>query len=77
MVNNETQYVPFTSSDELEFHFDASIILIERLKETIGLMVQCEGDSRTELEESATKSMHVLIDGFASAILSIQQGYVK
>ena len=40
-------------------------------------MIQCEGDSRTELEESATKSMHVLIDGFASAILSIQQGYVK
>jgi hypothetical protein len=76
MVNNETQFVPFTHIDELEFHFDASIILIERVKETVGLMVNCEGENRKELEESVTKSMSVLIDGFTAAIHSIQEGYI-
>jgi hypothetical protein len=77
MVKNETQYVPFTSSVELEFHFDASIMLIERLKETVGLMAQSEGENRRELEESVTKSMGVLAEGFTAAIHSIQQGCIK
>jgi len=77
MVINETKYVPFTNSDELELHFDASIMLIEGLKETVGLMVKCEGGNRTELEESAIKSLHVLIEGFSAAVHSIQQGYIK
>jgi hypothetical protein len=77
MVNKETQYVPFTNIDELEFHFDASIILIERLKETVGLMAQSEGENRRELEETVTKSMRVLAEGFTAAIHSIQQGCIK
>ena len=77
MVINETKYVPFINSDELELHFDASIMLIERLKETVGLMAQSEGKNRRELEESVTKSMRVLTEGFTAAIHSIQQGYIK
>jgi hypothetical protein len=77
MVNNEIQYVPFTNIDELEFHFDASIILIERLKETVGLMAQSERKNRKELEETVTKSMGVLAEGFTAAIHSIQQGCIK
>jgi hypothetical protein len=77
MENNEIQYVPFTHIDELEFHFDASIILIERLKETVSLLAQSEGENRRELEETVTKSMRVLSEGFTSAINSIQQGCIK
>ena len=77
MVNNKTQYVPFTHIDELEFHFDASIMLIERLKETVGLMAQSEGENRKELEETVTKSMSVLIEGFTTSVHSIQQGCIK
>jgi hypothetical protein len=77
MVNNETQFVPFTHIDELEFHFDASIILIERIKETVSLMAQSEGENKRELEVSVTKSMRVLSEGFTAAIHSIQQGYIK
>ena len=72
MVNNKIQYVPFTNIDELEFHFDASIILIERLKETVGLMAQSEGKNRKELEETVTKSMGVLEEGFIAAAHSIK-----
>lgn len=77
MDKEEVKYVPFNNVNELDFHFDASIMLIERLKETVNLMSQCDGTAREELEESVTNSMHVLIDGFATAILSIQQGYIK
>ncbi len=77
MAKDEIQYVPFTNIDELEFHFDASIILIERIKETVGLMVKSEGENRRELEVSVTKSMSVLIEGFTAAIHSIQQGCIK
>jgi hypothetical protein len=77
MVNNEIQYVPFTNIDELEFHFDASIMLIERLKETVGLMAQSEGENRRELEETVTKSMRVLAEGFTAAIHSIKHEIVK
>jgi hypothetical protein len=77
MAKDEIQYVPFINIDELEFHFDASIILIERLKETVSLMAQSEGENKRELEVSVTKSMRVLIEGFTAAIHSIQQGYIK
>jgi hypothetical protein len=76
MVNSEKEYVSFTHIDELEFHFNASIMLIERIKETVSLMAQSEGENRRELEESVTKSMGVLIDGFTAAIHSIQEGYI-
>ena len=77
MGDDQVKYVPFTNVNELEFHFDASIMLIERLKETVNLMSQCDGSARDELEESVINSINVLIDGLANAILSIQQGYVK
>lgn len=77
MVKNKIQYIPFTDADELTFHFDASIILIERLKETVDLMVKSKGEDRKELEVSVTKSMSVLIDGFSAAIHSIQEGNIK
>ncbi len=76
MVKNEIQYIPFTDAEELALHFDTSILLIERLKETVGLMAQSEGENRRELEVSVTKSMSVLIEGFTAAIHSIQQGYI-
>jgi hypothetical protein len=77
MVKNKIQYIPFTDADELTFHFDASIILIERIKETVDLMVQSKGENRKELEGSVTKSMSVLIEGFTAAIHSIQEGNIK
>jgi hypothetical protein len=77
MVKNEIQYVPFTNIDELEFHFYASIILIERIKETVDLMVKSNGVNRKELEGSVTKSMSLLIEGFSAAIHSIHEGNIK
>ena len=77
MDKEEVKYVPFNNVNELEFHFDASIMLIERLKETVYLINQCNGRNREELETSAIKSMHVLIDGFVNAILSIQKGHME
>lgn len=77
MVINETQYIPFTDAEELVLHFDASIMLIEQVKETVGLIAQSEGENRKELEETVTKSMSVLIDGFTAAIHSIQEGCIK
>ena len=74
MGDNLVKHVPFNNVNELEFHLDASIMLIERLKETLNLMCKCDGINREELDESVTNSIHVLIDGFATAILSIQQG---
>ena len=43
----------------------------------VELFDQTEGEMREELEGTVTNSIHVLIDGFASVILSIEQGYVK
>jgi hypothetical protein len=77
MVKNEIQYIPFTEADELALHFDTSILLIERIKETADLMVKSDGKNRRELEVSVTKSIHVLIEGFTAAVHSIQQGCIK
>lgn len=77
MVQNEIQYIPFTEADELALHFDTSILLIERIKETVDLMVKSNGENRKELEGSVTKSMSVLIKGFTAAIHSIQEGNIK
>jgi len=77
MIDQTKQIVPFTHIDELAFHFDASIILIERIKETVGLMAQSEGENRRELEETVTKSMRVLAEGFTAAVHSIKQGCIK
>jgi hypothetical protein len=77
MVKNKIQYIPFTDAEELALHFDTSILLIERIKETVDLMVNCEGENRKELEKSVTKSMSVLIEGFTAAIHSIQEGNIK
>jgi hypothetical protein len=77
MVKDKIQYIPFTDAEELALHFDTSILLIERIKETISLMAQSKGENRNELERSVTKSMSVLIEGFTAAILSIQEGNIK
>jgi hypothetical protein len=71
MENQEIKYVPFTNTDELRFHLDASQALKDRIKSLVELFDRTEGEMRAELEESVTNSLHVLIDGFASVILSI------
>ena len=76
MENQEVKYVPFTNTDELKFHMDASQMLMETVKNNIDLMASAKYENRTELEESVIDSLHVLMDGFATVILSIQQGYV-
>jgi hypothetical protein len=43
----------------------------------VELFDQTEGEMREELEETVTKSLHVLMDGFSTFIQSIEQGYVK
>ena len=77
MENQEVKYVPFTNTDELQFHLDASKALIDRIKSLVELFDQTEGEMREELERTVTNSIHVLMDGLASVILSIEQGYVK
>ncbi len=77
MVKKEIQYIPFTDLEELALHFDTSILLIERIKETVDLMVKSNGENRKELEGSVTKSMSVLIEGFSAAIHSIHEGNIK
>ena len=77
MENQEVKYVPFTNKDELRFHLDASKALIDRIKSLVDLFNQTEGEMREELEQSVITSLHVLMDGFATVILSIEQGYVK
>jgi hypothetical protein len=77
MSNDEKKYIPFTNTDELRFHMDASQMLMETIKNDIDLMAFANEDHRAELEESVTDGLHVLMDGFATVIQSIQQGYVK
>jgi hypothetical protein len=77
MENQEVKYVPFTNTDELQFHLDASKALIDRIKPLVELYDQTEGEMRAELEESVINSIHVLIDGFSTFAQSIEQGYVK
>lgn len=76
MSNDEIKYIPFTNTDELRFHIDASQMLLETIKNNIELMTTANPEHRVELEESVIDSLHVLMDGFATVILSIQQGYV-
>jgi hypothetical protein len=77
MENQEVKYVPFTNTDELRFHLDTSQALIDRIKSLVELFDQTEGEMQEELEQSVITSLHVLMDGFATVILSIEQGYVK
>lgn len=77
MNNQEVKYVPFTNTDELMFHLGASEMLLNTIKTNIELMESDESSNRHELEQSVITSLHVLIDGFASVILSIEQGYIK
>lgn len=77
MSDQEVQYVPFTNTDELRFHIEASQMLFQTIKTNIELMESAESSNRHELEQSIITSLHVLIDGFATVILSIEQGYVK
>ena len=77
MENQEVKYVPFTNTDELRFHLDAPKALIDRIKSLVDLFIQTEGEMQEELEQSVITSLHVLMDGFATVILSIEQGYVK
>ncbi len=77
MQNHEVKYVPFTNTDELRFHLDASQALIDRIKSLVELFDQTEGEMREELEGTVINSIHVLIDGFSTFAQSIEQGYVK
>lgn len=77
MIDQTKQIVPFTDAEELALHFDTSILLIERIKETVALMVKSNGENKKELEVSVTKSMSVLIEGFTAAIHSIQEGKIN
>ena len=77
MIDQTKQIVPFTDAEELALHFDTSILLIERIKETVALMVQSKGENKKELEGSVTKSIRVLIEGFTAAIHSIQEGKIN
>ena len=77
MENQEVKYVPFTNTDELRFHLDASQALIDRIKSLVELFDRTEGEMREELEGTVTNSIHVLIDGFSTFAQSIEQGYVK
>jgi hypothetical protein len=51
-------------------------MLIDKLKENIALISKVNESDREQLEESVVNSLNVLIDGFANAVLSIQQGYI-
>lgn len=77
MSNIDVKYVPFTNTDELKFHFDTSQILVEKIKCMVEMFDLTEGEMREDLEQNVVKSLSVLIDGFATALLSIVQGYVK
>jgi hypothetical protein len=73
----QPKHIPFNSLQELQFHIDASKALMDRLKLTIELWHESEGDKKEKLEEHITKSLEVLNDGYINMILSIQQGYIK
>ncbi len=77
MSDEEVKYVPFTNTDELKFHLEASQMLLGTIKTNIELMESDESSNRHELEQSVITNLHVLMDGFATVILSIEQGYVK
>ena len=74
--NITPNYVPFNNIDELDFHFAASEILINQLRENLLLLPQSNDAQKEELELSLIKSLHVLMDGFATVILSVEQGYI-
>ncbi len=72
-MSDQPKHIPFDSVQELIFHIDVSKTLLDRLKSTIELWEESEGDKKEQLEEHLTKSLQVLNDGFVNMILSIQQ----
>ncbi len=77
MSDEEVKYVPFTNTDELRFHLEVSQMFLDTIKTNIELIESDESSNRHELEQSVITNLHVLMDGFATVILSIEQGYVK
>jgi hypothetical protein len=71
------QNIPFTNTYELRLHLDISQLLIDKLKENVSLIPSANVSDKEQLEKSVVTSLNVLIEGFANAILSIQQGYIQ
>ena len=74
-MSDQPKHIPFDSVQELIFHIDVSKTLLDRLKSTIELWEESEGDKKKQLEDHLTKSLQVLNDGFVNMIISIQKGY--
>ncbi len=74
-MSDQPKHISFDSVQELFFHIDVSKTLLDRLKSTIELWEESEGDKKEQLEEHLTKSLQVLNDGFVNMIISIQKGY--
>ena len=52
---DQPKHIPFNTVLELQFHIDASKALMDRLKSTIELWQDSEGDKKEKLEEHITK----------------------
>ncbi len=71
------QYEPITSYGEIDFHIDASIEMLIKLKQDIKTIDQTEPTERWELEQIAIQNLYELYQRFSTISQSIEQGYVE
>lgn len=71
------QYEPMTSYGEIDFHIDASIELLKKLKVDINTINQTELTERWELEQDVIQNLYVLYERFSTIAQSIEQGYIE
>ena len=59
------------------FNFNEScFVSFSTFSSSILVLPQSNDAQKEELELSLIKSLHVLMDGFATVILSVEQGYI-
>ena len=74
-MSNNSEFIPFNSVDEINFHLDVSNNLVARLKRSINRIPETPTENQVELANHITKSLEVLIMGYKNLIITIQEGY--
>jgi hypothetical protein len=76
-MTEPTEHIPFNSIQEINFHFDMSQILEQKIKEAINQLPSATNENKEQLDNYIAYSLNVLIDGYVNMLLSLQQGYVS
>lgn len=76
-MSEKSEFIPFHSLEELEYHLSCSESLIDILLGHIKELRKAENIDPQELERTTIKSLEVLNSGFTNMITSIKEGYIN